>query len=174
MSSEKNVLTYTKSNNIIIRSFREINKSLELNEKEIRILSIFAILRILDLALTFIFYNKKNSYHYVRFIDYILLFSSFLVTFLIFINKENIRQRTVILSILFNIIFICFDITSFILYFICDVQTIIILISLILNALWLIITLIIFLKVIKKCFKFLKVSKKGNKSTLHGNSSSFR
>ena len=78
---EINRFKYSKSNNYFAKTFRQINESLELNEKEIRILSIFAILRIIDLTLTYIFYNKRNAYHLIRFIDYILLFSFLIVTF---------------------------------------------------------------------------------------------
>ena len=67
---ETTPFTYSKSTNYFAKKFRQINESLELNEKEIRILSIFAILRIIDLSLTYIFYNKRNAYHLIRFMNY--------------------------------------------------------------------------------------------------------
>ena len=88
--TETNPFTYKKQNNYFARTFRQINESIELTEKEIRTLAIFAILRIIDLLLTYIFYNKRNAYHLIRFIDYVVLFSSFIVTSAVFINKDHI------------------------------------------------------------------------------------
>ena len=172
---ETQPFAYSKSNNYFARTFRQINESLDLNEKEIRILSIFAILRIIDLALTYIFYNKKNAYHLIRFFDYITLFSSFIITSLIFINKDTVKQRAIMSCILFNFIFICFDITSFIFYFLFEVKTIIILISLILNEIWLIITSLLLCKIISKLMKILTSNQKtGYKKGIHANSSFLR
>ena len=69
-NEETNPFTYSKSQNYFARTLRQINESLELNDKDIRVLSIFLILRIADLALTFILYSKRNAYHLIRFIDY--------------------------------------------------------------------------------------------------------
>ena len=172
---ETSPLTYKKSQNYFSRTFRQINESLELNEKEIRTLSIFAILRIIDLSLTYIFYNKRNAYHLIRFIDYIVLFSSFIVTSFNFINKDKIKQRAVMASIFFNFVFIIFDIMSFIFYFALEVKTTIILISLILNEIWLIITSLLLFKVSSKLLKILKNNKKiGSKRGIYGNSSYLR
>ena len=172
---EINPFKYSKSNNYFAKTFRQINESLELNEKEIRILSIFAILRIIDLTLTYIFYNKRNAYHLIRFIDYILLFSFLIVTFSLFINKETIKQKSVMSSIFFIFVFICFDIISFIFYFIFEVNTFIILISLIINEIWLAITSILFCKIFKKLIKIARNNKKsGYQKGTHGNSSLLR
>ena len=172
---ETSPLTYKKSQNYFSRTFRQINESLELNEKEIRTLSIFAILRIIDLSLTYIFYNKRNAYHLIRFIDYIVLFSSFIVTSFNFINKDKIKQRAVMASIFFNFVFIIFDIMSFIFYFALEVKTTIILISLILNEIWLIVTSILLIKIIRKLMNIVRINKKnGYDNGNHGNSSFLR
>ena len=172
---EANPFTYSRSTNFFARTLRQINESLELTEKEIKILSIFAILRIVDLSLTYVFYNKRNAYHLIRFIDYILLLSSMIVTSLVFIHKDNVKQRAVMSCILFNFIFICFDIMSFIFYFAFEVDTIIILISLISNEIWLAITCSLLYKIISKLLVILKNNKnlkckRGNQ----GNSSYLR
>ena len=172
---EINPFKYSKSNNYFAKTFRQINESLELNEKETRILAIFAILRIIDLTLTFIFYNKRNAYHLIRFIDYIVLFISFILTSLIFINKDSIKQRAVMSSIFFNVVFICFDIMSFILYFALEVNTTIILISLIINEVWLVITSLLLFKIFKNLMKIISKNKKsGYQRGIHGNSSLLR
>ena len=168
---------YTKSTNYFARTFRQINESLDLNEKEIRILAIFTTLRIIDLALTYIFYSKRNAYHLIRFLDYIALFSSFIITSLTFINKDTVKQRAIMSCILFNFVFICFDIMSFIFYFLFEVKTLIILISLIVNEIWLIITSLLVCKIISKLMKILKKNQKLgylNLKGTHGNSSFFR
>ena len=169
---ETSPLTYSKSTNYFARTFRQINESLELNEKEIRVLSIFAILRIVDLSLTYIFYNKRNAYHLIRFIDYIVLFSSFIITSFNFINRDKVKQRAVMSTIFFNFVFIIFDIMSFIFYFVLEVKTTIILISLILNEIWLLITSLLLFKIASKLLKILKNNKKmGSKRGIYGNSS---
>ena len=78
-------------------------------------------------------------------------------------------------SIFFYFVFICFDLMSFIFYFIFNVQTLVILISLILNEIWMIVTSILLCKIISKLIKIVKNNKnsgyyKGN----HGNSSYLR
>ena len=172
---ETNPFTYSRHTNYFTRTLKQINESLELNHKEIRILSIFAILRIVDLLLTYIFYNKRNAYHLIRLIDYIVLFSSFIITSLAFVNKEKVKQRAVMSSILFHFIFIIFDLMSFIFYFLLEVDTIIILISLIANEVWLIITSFLLCKIISKLMKIIKSNKKkGNQRGIHSNSSYLR
>ena len=173
--TETNPFTYTKQNNYFARTFRQINEIIDLSEKEIRTLAIFAILRIIDLLLTYIFYNKRNAYHLIRFIDYIVLFSSFIVTAAVFVNKENVKQRSAMLSVFFNFVFICFDITSFIFYFIFEVNTLIILISLIVNEIWMLYTSLLLIKISSKMLKIVKYNKKyGQKNTNYGNSSYLR
>ena len=172
---ETSPFTYSKNTNYFAKTFRQINECLELTEREVRILVIFTILRIGDLALTYIFYNKRNAYHLIRFIDYIALFSTFFITSYIIINKDNVKQRAVMSSIFFYFVFICFDLMSFIFYFIFNVQTLVILISLILNEIWMIVTSILLCKIISKLIKIVKNNKnsgyyKGN----HGNSSYLR
>ena len=157
---EAQPFAYSKSTNYFARTFRQINESLELNEKEIRILAIFTSLRIIDLALTYIFYNKRNAYHLIRFLDYMALFASFIITSLIFIKKDTVKQRAIMSCILFNFVFICFDITSFIFYFVLEVNTLIILISLILNEIWLMITSLLLCKIISKLMKILRNNQK--------------
>ena len=163
---------YTKHTNYFARTFRQINESLELNEKEIRILSIFAILRVIDLALTYIFYKKSNAYHLIRFIDYIALLSSFIITCLTFVNKEKVKLRAVMSCIFFNFVFISFDFMSFIFYFVFEVDTIIILISLIMNEIWLVVTSLLLCKMISKLMKIARNNKKiGYSRGNHSNSS---
>ena len=172
---ETQPFAYSKSTNYFARTFRQINESLDLNEKEIRILAIFTALRIIDLALTYIFYSKRNAYHLIRFLDYITLFSSFIIASLTFINKDTVRQRGIMSCILFNFVFICFDIMSFIFYFVFDVKTLILLISLIINEIWLLITSLVLYKVISKLIKILKYNQKtGYIRGTHGNSSFLR
>ena len=174
-SESTNPFTYSKQSNYFTRAFMKINESLELNNKEIKILSVFIILRVVDLSLTYIFYNKNNAYHLIRFIDYIILLSSFIITSLIFINKEKVKQRAVMSSILFNFVFIIFDIMSFILYFSFEVNTLIILISLIVNEIWLLITSSLLCKIISKLIKLVRNSQKRvYQKGLHSNSSYLR
>ena len=173
-NDETNPFTYSKSQNYFARTLRQINESLELNDKDIRTLSIFLILRIVDLALTYILYNKKNAYHLIRFIDYILLFVSAIITSLLFIKKEKLKYRDTVLSIFFMVVFITFDILSFVFYFLLHVNKIFILISLIVNEIWLIFTSILFLKIAAKLMKILKNQKKGDNKQIHNNSSYLR
>ena len=173
--TETNPFAYSKSNNYFAKTFRQINESIELTEKDIKTLSIFAILRIIDLSLTYIFYNKWNAYHLIRFIDYIALFSSFIVTSAIFLHKENIKQRSAMLGIFFNFVFICFDITSFIFYFVFEVKTVILLISLIVNEIWMLYTCLLLIKIFAALVKIAKNNKKvGFKKSNYGNSSYLR
>ena len=174
-NEETNPFTYSKSQNYFAKTLRQINESLQLNDKDIRTLSIFLILRIADLALTYIFYSKRNAYHLIRFIDYILLFISAIVTALLFVKKEKLKYRDVLLSIFLMVVFITFDILSFLFYFLLRVKKIFILISLIINEVWLIFTSILLLKISAKLMKILKNQKKGdyNKS-IHSNSSYLR
>ena len=173
-NDETNPFTYNKSQNYFARTLRQINESLELNDRDIRILSIFLILRIADLALTYILYNKKNAYHLIRFIDYILLFVSAIITGLLFIKKERLKYRDTVLSIFFMVVFITFDILSFVFYFLLKVNKIFILISLIINEGWLVITSILLLKISTKLMKILKNQKKGDSRGIHNNSSYLR
>ena len=174
-NEETNPFNYSKSQNYFAKTLRQINESLQLNDKDIRTLSIFLILRIADLALTYIFYSKRNAYHLIRFIDYILLFISAIVTALLFVKKEKLKYRDVLLSIFLMVVFITFDILSFLFYFLLRVKKIFILISLIVNEVWLIFTSILLLKISAKLMKILKNQKKGdyNKS-IHSNSSYLR
>ena len=174
-NEETNPFTYSKSQNYFAKTLRQINESLQLNDKDIRTLSIFLILRIADLALTYIFYSKRNAYHLIRFIDYILLFISAIVTALLFIKKEKLKYKDVVLSIFLMVVFITFDILSFLFYFLLSVKKIFILISLIVNEVWLIFKSILLLKISAKLMKILKNQKKGdyNKS-IHSNSSYLR
>ena len=152
-NEETNPFTYSKSQNYFARTLRQINESLELNDKDIRVLSIFLILRIADLALTFILYSKRNAYHLIRFIDYILLFISAFVTALLFIKKEKLKYRDAVLSVFFMVVFITFDVMSFVLYFLLKVKKVFILISLIVNELWLVATSLLLLKITSKLIK---------------------
>ena len=173
-NDETNPFTYSKSQNYFARTLRQINESLELNEKDIRTLSIFLILRIVDIALTYIFYNKRNAYHIIRIIDYILLIVSAIVTALLFINKEKLKYRDAVLSIFFMFVFITFDILSFVFYFLLHVNKIFILISLIVNEAWLVLIAILFLKINTKLMKILKNQRKGDNRSTHSNSSYLR
>ena len=152
-NEETNPFTYSKSQNYFARTLRQINESLELNDKDIRVLSIFLILRIADLALTFILYSKRNAYHLIRFIDYILLFISAFVTALLFIKKEKLKYRDAVLSVFFMVVFITFDVMSFVLYFLLKVKKVFILISLIVNELWLVATSLLLLKITSKLIR---------------------
>ena len=174
-NEETNPFTYSKSQNYFARTLRQINESLELTDKDIRILSIFLILRIVDLAFTYILYSKRNAYHLIRFIDYIILFISAIVTALLFVKKDRLKYRDTVLSIFFMVVFITFDILSFVFYFLLKVKKIIILISLIANEIWMIFTSIILLKIATKLMKILKNQKKGDYNrSIHSNSSYLR
>ena len=171
-NDETNPFTYSKSQNYFAKTFRQINEVLELSDKDIRLLLIFAILRIADLALTYILYNKRNAYHLIRFIDYILLFISAFITSLLFIKKEKLKYRDAVLSIFFLVVFITFDILSFIFYFVLKVRKTLLLISLIVNEIYMLFTSFLFLKISTKLIKVLKNNKKT--SSIHGNSNYFR
>ena len=172
---ETNPFTYSKSQNYFARTLRQINEIIELSDKDIRLLSIFTILRIVDLALTYIMYNKRNAYHLIRFIDYFLLFISAFITSLLFIKREKIKYRDAVLSIFFLVVFITFDILSFIFYFVLKVRKTIILISLIVNEVYMLFTSFVFLKIVTRLMKVLKNRKNNeyNKS-IHNNSNYFR
>ena len=174
-NDETNPFTYSKSQNYFAKTLRQINESLELNEKDIRILAVFLMLRIADLALTYILYNKRNAYHLIRFLDYILLLVSAIVTALLFVKKDRLKYRDVVLSIFFMVVFITFDILSFVLYFLLRVKKIFILISLIVNEVWMIFTSILLLKIATKLMKILNNQKKGDfNRSIHSNSSYLR
>ena len=174
-NDETNPFTYSKSQNYFAKTLRQINESLELTDKDIRILSVFLVLRIVDLALTYILYSKRNAYHLIRFIDYILLFISAIVTALLFVKKDRLKYRDTVLSIFFMVVFITFDILSFVFYFLLKVRKIIILISLIANEIWMIFTSILLLKIAAKLMKILKNQKKGDYNrSIHSNSSYLR
>ena len=147
-NDETNPFTYSKSQNYFAKTFRQINEVLELSDKDIRLLLTFAILRIADLALTYILYNKRNAYHLIRFIDYILLFISAFITSLLFIKKEKLKYRDAVLSIFFLVVFITFDILSFIFYFILKVRKTLLLISLIVNEIYMLFTSFLFFKIL--------------------------
>ena len=171
---ETSPFTYSKSNNYIAKTLRKVNESLELNEKEIRTLSIFTILRVLDLSLNYIFYNKKNAFHLIRFLDYVSLFTSFLITLCVIINKDNVKQRSIILCIFFNIVFVCFDFMTFLFYFFLEVNSIILLLSLVVNEIWLIYTSILLYKIISKLLKMAKNRIKNNQLQNSKNSAYLR
>ena len=174
-NDETNPFTYSKSQNYFAKTLRQINESLELNEKDIRILAVFLMLRIADLALTYILYNKRNAYNLIRFLDYILLLVSAIVTALLFVKKDRLKYRDVVLSIFFMVVFITFDILSFVLYFLLRVKKIFILISLIVNEVWMIFTSILLLKIATKLMKILNNQKKGDfNRSIHSNSSFLR
>ena len=153
---ETNPFTYKKSNNYIAKTFRQINETLDLTENEIKILIIFAILRIIDLIFTYIFFNKDNAYHSIRFIDYIILMVSFIFSLSVYNNKENVKQRATMLTIFFNITFLCFDIICFILYFVFKVNNLFIFLTLIINEIYLIKIVTLMYKITLKFLKVLK------------------
>ena len=157
---EATPFAYKKSNNYFAKTFREINKTLELTEKEIRILIIFAILRIFDLLLNFIFLDKENSYYPIKILNCIILLISFIFSSAVYHNKDNVKQRSTMLTILFNFAFLLFDIISFILYFIFEVKNYILLFSLIINEIWLVKTTILIFKITVKFLKAIKNRKK--------------
>ena len=159
-TDEINPFTYKKSNNYFAKTFRQINETLELNEKEIKTLIIFAILRIIDLILIYLFFNKKKPYYAAKFIDYFVLILSFSFSSSVYHNKENVKQRSAMLTIFFNFVFLCFDIMSFIFYFVFKTNNIILLISLIINEIWLIKTVILMYKITLKFLRVLKLRKK--------------
>ena len=151
---------YKKSNNYFAKTFREINETLELSEKDIKNLIIFGILRIIDLIITYIFFNKENAYFAIKIFDYFILLISFILSASVYHNKDNVKQRATMLSIFFNITFCIFDILSFILFFIFEVKNLFLLLSLIINGIWLIKTIILIYKITLKFLKVLKTRKK--------------
>ena len=154
--SETSPFTYKKSNNYFAKKFRQINETLELTEDEVNILIIFATLRIIDLILIFIFFDKENAYHYIKLVDYFILLISFLISYSVYLNKNNVKQRAVMLSIFFNFSFVCFDITSLIFFFMFKAGNLILLCSLLINIIWLVKTVFL---IFKMTMKFLKVLK---------------
>ena len=77
--------------------------------------------------------------------------------------------------VFFNFVFISFDFMSFIFYFVFEVDTIIILISLIMNEIWLLVTSLLLCKMISKLMKIARNNKKiGYSRGNHSNSSYLR
>ena len=157
---EKTPFSYKKSNNIFAKTFREINETLELTEKEIRILIIFAVLRIIDLFMTLIFLDKENPYFPIRIIDCIFLIVSFIFSVDVYHNKDNVKQKATMLTIFFNFAFLVFDIISLILFFVLGVKNFLLLLSLIINEIWLIKTVILTYKITLKFLKAIRDRKK--------------
>ena len=151
---------YKKSNNYFAKTFREINETLELTDKEIKTLIIFALLRIIDLFLTYIFFNRENAYYPLKFIDCFLLVISFIFSSSVYHNKDNVKQRATMLSIFFNFTFLIFDVISFVLYFAFNVKNIFILLSIIVNGIWLFKIVTLIYKITLKFLKVLKHRKK--------------
>ena len=157
---EKTPFSYKKSNNIFAKTFREINETLELTEKEIRILIIFAVLRIIDLFMTLIFLDKENPYFPIKIIDCIFLIVSFIFSVDVYHNKDNVKQKATMLTIFFNFAFLVFDIISLILFFVLGVKNFLLLLSLIINEIWLIKTVILTYKITLKFLKAIRDRKK--------------
>ena len=157
---EKTPFAYKKSNNIFAKTFREINETLELTEKEIRILIIFAVLRIIDLFMTLIFLDKENPYFPIKIIDCIFLIVSFIFSVDVYHNKDNVKQKATMLTIFFNFAFLVFDIISLILFFVLGVKNFLLLLSLIINEIWLIKTVILTYKITLKFLKAIRDRKK--------------
>ena len=151
---------YKMSSNYFAKTFRKINETLELNEKEIKTLIIFAILRIIDLMLVYFCFDQKNAYYPVKFIESFILVVSFIFSASVYHNKDNVKQRATMLSIFFNFTFLIFDIISFALYFVFKVKNIIIFLSMIVNEVWLIKIVILMYKITLKFVKVLKNRKK--------------
>ena len=159
INDETNPFTYKKSNNYIAKTFRQINEVLDLTEQEIKTLIIFGILRMIDLILTYIFFNKNNAYYAIKFIDYFILILSFIFSSSVYRNKENVKQRAAMLSIFFNFAFLCFDVISFILYFVFKVNNLLLFLSFIVNGIWLVKTVVLMSKITLKFMKVLKERK---------------
>ena len=153
---ETSPFLYKKSNNYFAKTFRHINETLELTEKEIKILLFFAILRIIDLLVTFIFFNQENAYYSIRFFDYVILIVSFIFSSSVYNNKDNVKQRATMLTIFFNITFLCFDIICFVSYFLFEVKNLFILLTLVVNELYLIKISLLMYKITLKFLKALK------------------
>ena len=170
---EMNPFAYKKDRNFIPTRFHKINESLDLSQKEIKTLMIFGILRIVDLCLTYIYYNKNNIYHILRLIDSIALITTFIFSIAVLSNKETVKLRAVMSCIFFDFVFICFDITSFFFYFIFEVNTKIILLSLIVNEIWLGFTAVLMGRIMIKFIKIVK-QRKHSGSNNFGNSSRLR
>ena len=160
INDETNPFTYKKSNNYIAKTFRQINEVLDLTEEETKTLIIFGILRMIDLILTYIFFNKNNAYFAIKFIDYFILILSFIFSSSVYKNKENVKQRATMLSIFFNFAFLCFDVISFILYFVFKVSNWFLLLSLVVNEIWLVNIVILMSKITLKFMKVLRERKK--------------
>ena len=159
-SEEINPFYYKKSNNYIAKSFRQINEILDLTEKEIKELLFFAILRIIDIILTYIYFQRKNAYYIMRFINFVFLFISFIFSSAVYLNKDKVKQRATMLSIFFSFTFLCFDVVCCLFFFIFKVKRIILLISLIINELYLIKVTMLVYKIIERFLKVLKKRKK--------------
>ena len=151
---------YKKSNNYFAKTFREINETLELSEKEIKYLMIFAILRIIDLILNYFYFNQENAYFLIKFAEYIILVVSFIFSSSVYHNKDNVKQRATMLSIFFNFTFLVFDIISFILFFAFEVKNWILLFSTIINEIWQVKIIILIYKITLKFLRVLKHRKK--------------
>ena len=159
-SDESDPFYYKKSNNYFAKSFRQINETLDLSEKEIKELLFFAILRIIDIILTYIYFQRKNAYYIMRFINFVFLFISFIFSSAVYLNKDKVKQRATMLSIFFIFTFLCFDVVCCLFFFIFKVKRIIVLISLIINEFYLIKVTMLVYKIIERFLKVLKKRKK--------------
>ena len=157
---EMNPFAYKKERDFIPTRFHKINESLDLSQKEIKTLIIFSVLRIVDLCLIYTFYNKTNIYHAIRLIDSISLISAFIFSVSVLSNKETVKLRGLMSCIFFDFVFICFDIASFFFYFIFNVNNKVILLSLIINEVWLGFTAVLIGKIMIKFMKIVKNRKK--------------
>ena len=159
-SDELDPFYYKKSNNYFAKSFRQINETLDLTEKEIKELLFFAIIRVTDIILTYIYFQRKNAYYIMRFINFIFLFITFIFSSAVYLNKDKVKQRATMLSIFFSFTFLCFDIVCCLFFFLFKVKKIVLLISLIVNELYLIKITILVYKIIERFLKVLKKRKK--------------
>ena len=163
-NEEMNPFTYKKEKNYVPKRFTKINDSLDLSNKEIKTLIIFGTLRIIDIILIYIYYNKNNIYQTLRIIDSIALITAFIFSVSVLSNKETIKVRGLMTCIFFDFVFICFDIASFFFYFISKGNTKIIFLSLIINEIMLGFTAVLMGRIMIKFIKIVKQRKKSGSS----------
>ena len=136
-----------KKKKLIEKKFDSNDLNSELIFVPIIMIIIYAFLRVGDIFILKQNYpfliNDASIYQFIRTLDLILLFVTFIFTVPMIINSKYIHKYLTIV-IIFLLTFIGFDFLSFYFYFTFNLKNKDILFSLIFNELWLIISFILF------------------------------
>ena len=136
-----------KKKKLIEKKFDSNDLNSELIFVPIIMIIIYAFLRVGDIYIfrqnSPFLINDASIYQFIRTLDLILLFVTFIFTVPMLINSKYIHKYLTIV-IIFLLTFIGFDFLSFYFYFTFNLKNKDILFSLIFNELWLIISFILF------------------------------